>query len=138
MISKTYGELKLSDLTQGEQEKLTRKSKRHYSSGKALRSRLIVAFSKALDVLEDDGRPLEFLVAAAIAAKPIEGLALAAKFVPKETQVNIQSTVELHLAAIRAVVAENISKPIRALSAAELLADDGEAVATASDPGGEA
>ena len=127
MISKTYGTLKLSDLTESEQEYLVKRSKRHYSSGKALRSRLIVAFSKSLDLLEDDGTPLDRLVADAIAARPLEGLALASKFVPKETQVNIQSTVELHLAAIRAVVAENLVKPIRKLSAAELLADDGEA-----------
>lgn len=144
MKSMAYGTLRLQDLTDGEQEALRAKSRRHQSSGKALRSRMITAFSKALDVLEDDGRPLEVLVADAIAAKPIEGLALAAKFVPKETEVKVQSTVELHLKAIREVVAENIAAPIRELSAAELLSDpggEGEAVATASgetaasDPG---
>lgn len=123
MVSRTYGTLKLSDLEQGEQQALRARANRHQSSGKALRARLIVAFSKALDVLEDDGRPLEVLVAAAIVAKPIEGLALAAKFVPKETEIMVQSTVELHLKAIREVVAENIAKPLRSLSAEELLED---------------
>lgn len=123
MVSRTYGTLKLSDLEQGEQQALRARSNRHQSSGKALRARLVHAFSKALTLLEDDGTPLERLVADAIAARPIEGLALASKFVPKETEIMVQSTVELHLKAIREVVAENIAKPLRALSAEELLDD---------------
>ncbi len=106
-----------------DQDMIWKKARRGRNSARALRARIVHALQGAFDKLEDDGTPLEELLATAIYEDPFGGLALASKFIPKEAEVTVQTTVELHLAAIRQVVQEQVTKPIRQLSENELLGD---------------
>ncbi len=115
--------IRLRNLSTNDQAHIWQTAKRGRNTARALRARLIHALQGAFDKLEDDGTPLEELLATAILEDPFGGLALASKFIPKEAEVTVQTTMELHLAAIRQVVQEQVTKPIHQLTEKELLGD---------------
>jgi hypothetical protein len=58
-------------------------------------------FSKALDLLDDAGTPYHELLAGVAALDPIKFGQTLAKFLPRETQVQVQSAAQMHLDAVK-------------------------------------
>lgn len=113
----------LKDLSAEEQQHLRNLSKKGRNSSTYLRGRLIKALQDAFDHLEENGKPIGELLAEAIMNDPFAGLTLASKFLPKETNVNVNSTIEMHLNAVRQIVQEGVVQPIKQMTEDELLGD---------------
>ena len=69
-----------------------------------LRARLLKVINESINVIEKGDKKLEELLADAIVQDPFAGLQLISRFLPREQEINLHSSVDLHLSAVRDLV----------------------------------